>query len=247
MSGMLSRLLAGTRGAAVLVALATLAACRAAPDATQAPAEQTQPAPTDSSGFPQARKVVIAFLGDSLTAGQGLPSLQSFPAKIEELFHTEGYNEIEVLNGGVSGDTSAGGRQRVEQLLVPDLPRIVVVALGANDALRGLSTTMTRDNLAAIIEILRARGIAVVLAGMLAPPNYGEDYQANFRALFAQLARDYRGQISYVPFLLEGVAGVPALNQPDGIHPNAEGAKIIAQHLYPTLRDIVDQSPQPAQ
>jgi len=229
--------------ATVLTAAAFLGACRASVDDNS----QSQQAPVvGENGLPQPRKIIIAFLGDSITAGLGLTSLQAYPAQIEQLFHAEGYQDVEVMNAGVTGDTTAGGRQRLEQLYSPEI-RILVVALGGNDALRGLSTTQTRDNLAAIIDAAREHGLAVLLAGMQAPTNYGEDYQLNFRSVFSQLARDYRRQISYVPFLLEGVAGLPALNQEDGIHPNAEGQKIIAQHLYPSLRDLVDQVPQPAQ
>jgi acyl-CoA thioesterase I len=192
----------------------------------------------------ESRKSVIAFLGDSLTAGLGLTEAQSFPAQIQSLFRGEGYAEVEVLNAGVSGDTTAGGQRRVESVLATNV-RILVVALGGNDALRGLSASQTRENLVSILDTALARGVRVLLAGMEAPTNLGDDYRTGFRATFAGLARDYRGRISYVPFLLEGVAANPELNQADGIHPNERGAKIIAEHLYPLLRDMVDQLPSP--
>ncbi|MEO7191017.1 MAG: arylesterase [Vicinamibacterales bacterium] len=226
--------------AVVVATICSAAACRR--DSPPVP-RQTESIP-DPGQLPADAKKVIVFLGDSVTVGYGLTLTQAFPLRIQDMFHAEGYNEIEVLNAGATGDTTAGALRRVEQLIEPNV-KILVVALGGNDALRGLSTTQTRENVKAIIEGAQARGVAVMLAGMEAPPNLGEDYQAAFRAAFAQLARDYRGSISYMPFLLEGVAGNPSLNQADGIHPNEQGARIIADHLYPRLRDMVDQLPQP--
>jgi len=198
-------------------------------------------APSTASGkVSQSTAFTIAFLGDSLTAGLGLTSQQAYPALLEQMFDAEGYDKIEVINAGVSGDTTAGGLRRVEQTLESNV-RILVIALGANDALRGLTTQQTHDNLKGIIEVARAKNVAVLLTGMEAPPNLGNDYRDAFRAIYMTLLREYSGSIAYVPFLLEGVAGNPALNQDDGIHPTAEGQKIIAQLLYPKLRDIVDQ------
>ena len=190
-----------------------------------------------AAGDPRAFK--IAILGDSLTAGLGLLSEQAYPALIQKLFDAEGYDEVEIINGGISGDTTAGGLRRVEGLLEPGV-RVLVVALGGNDALRGLTTRETHDNLAKIIEVGRAKRVQILLCGMEAPTNLGEDYRANFRDLFIQLVRENSGAINFVPFLLEGVAANPALNQPDGIHPNVDGMKIIANALYPRLRTIVD-------
>lgn len=194
------------------------------------------PAGPPPASDPRAFK--IAFLGDSLTAGLGLLSEQAYPAEIERLFAGEGYDSVEVINAGISGDTTAGGARRVEGVLEPGV-RVIVVALGGNDALRGLTTKDTQDNVAKIIQTAKARGVQVLLAGMEAPTNLGEDYRKNFREVFTQLARE-PGVVNFVPFLLEGVAGNPALNLSDGIHPNAEGAKIIAQLLYPRLRTMVD-------
>jgi acyl-CoA thioesterase-1 len=184
--------------------------------------------------------VRIVFLGDSLTAGFGLLTDQAYPALIEGMFHAEGYNEVEILNAGMTADTTAGGLRRLDQLLEPDV-KILVVALGGNDALRGLTPAETHDNLARILDTALSKDVAVLLAGMQAPPNLGVDYQEAFGAAFGQLAQEYKDRIAYVPFLLEGVAGNASLNQNDGIHPNPAGAKIVAETLYPKLRIFVDQ------
>ena len=221
-----------------LVLVLALAACgRPAPEQTidQAVASPRQPG--------EAVTPVVVCLGDSLTAGLGLLAEQAYPHVLEQMFAGEGYT-VDVLNAGVSGDTSAGGLRRVEGLLQPAVA-VLVVALGANDALRGLKPSDTYDNLAGIIEAAAAEGIPVLLAGMEAPPNLGEDYRDAFRDVFLQLARDYRDVVIWVPFLLEGVAGLPEMNQADGAHPNETGARVIAQLLYPKLRTVIDQLPQP--
>jgi len=195
------------------------------------------PIAAPSSG-PQRFKIV--FLGDSLTAGLGLLSEQAFPELIQTKFAGEGYSLVDCINAGISGDTTAGGLRRVDDVLDPDV-RILFVGLGGNDALRGLTTGQTHDNLAAILDAAQAKGVGVMLAGMEAPTNLGKDYQDAFHALYIQLAQQYKGRVAFVPFLLEGVAGNPALNQADGIHPNEHGAQIIADALYPRLRTLVDQ------
>ncbi len=205
--------------------------------------QQTIDQAVQAPGTPvEAPKPVIVCLGDSLTAGLGLLAEQAYPQIIERKFAAEGY-DVEVLNAGVSGDTSAGGLRRIESLLGPEVAALVL-ALGGNDALRGLSAAQTFDNLAAIIEAAAAEGIPVVLAGMEAPPNLGEDYHKSFREAYIRLARDYRDAVVWVPFLLEGVAGQPHLNQADGIHPNEKGAQIMADLLYPKLRLLIDRLPQ---
>jgi acyl-CoA thioesterase-1 len=181
----------------------------------------------------------IMFLGDSLTSGFGLLSAQAFPAQIQEMFANEGFSGVETINAGLSGDTTAGGLRRIQRQLDPSV-RIVVVALGGNDALRGLTIAETKENLRQIIEFARGQGIQVVLCGMQAPTNLGEDYQTAFKDLYFDLLRMYQRQIVYVPFLLEGVAGHPELNQDDGIHPNEAGAKMIAELLFPQLRSLVE-------
>jgi acyl-CoA thioesterase-1 len=227
--------------AVLMTVLAVVGGCtRGAP----APANAERPSPI---AVPEAvpgadtseANVEIAFLGDSLTAGLGLLADQAYPNQLKEMFHAEGYPEVEVLNGGISGDTTAGGVRRVEQLLNANT-RILVVALGGNDALRGLTVKQTHDNLASILDKAIERRIPVLLAGMLAPTNLGEDYQKGFQNAFLQLSREYKNDLVFVPFLLEGVAGDPALNQSDGIHPNAQGARVIAERLFPELRRLVD-------
>jgi acyl-CoA thioesterase I len=181
----------------------------------------------------------IVFLGDSLTAGLGLLSEQAFPALIEKHFAEEGYT-VEAINAGISGDTTAGGLRRVGQLLTPGV-RVLVLGLGANDALRGLTVQQTHDNLADIIRAADSKGVSVVLCGMEAPTNYGEDYRSKFREVYIRLGLEFRRlQIMSIPFLLEGVAGIPSLNQQDGVHPNEKGSQIIADNLYPKLRAVVD-------
>lgn len=233
-----------TRRVMLVLMAAALAGCSfrnvgcGVPKSEEAAAGEAAPAgrpavAADSGAFK------IAFLGDSLTAGLGLLSEQAYPAQIQKLFEAEGYDRVEILNGGVSGDTTAGGLRRVDGLLEPGV-RVVVLALGGNDALRGLTTRETHDNLAQIIQVARGKGVQVLLCGMEAPTNLGDDYRTNFRDVFTQLVRENGGAVQFVPFLLEGVAAQPALNQADGIHPNAEGAKVIAQLLYPKLRTLVD-------
>lgn len=176
------------------------------------------------------------FLGDSLTAGLGLDTDQSFPSLIGKKLKDKGL-DYEVVNAGVSGDTSAGGLRRLDWSLEGDV-RVLIVALGANDGLRGLSTAELKNNLAAVIKAAKAKGITVILAGMEAPPNFGEDYTKAFRAVYADLAKEYH--VTQIPFLLQGVAGDPSLNQADGIHPNIRGAQIVADlvwaELEPALR-----------
>jgi acyl-CoA thioesterase-1 len=182
--------------------------------------------------------ITIAFLGDSLTEGLGLLMNEAYPVLIQNKFQAAGYTNVEIVNGGVSGDTTAGGLRRVDDLLTSDV-KILVVALGGNDALRGLPVDETRNNLAKIVDAALAKGVRVLLAGMEVPPNLGEDYQLAFRQAFLQAALKSR-DIVFVPFLLEGVAAKPELNQADGIHPNKQGAAIIADNLYPKLKTMVD-------
>jgi acyl-CoA thioesterase-1 len=230
----------------VLLAAVLVSACTQPGSSSQAGRQADEgPAYDEPDRAPASTRTVIAFLGDSLTAGLGLLSTQAYPSLIGDMFLAEGYHEVEILNGGVSGDTTAGAARRVEQLLSPDV-RILVVALGGNDALRGLTVAQTRENLELIVEQAFASGAEVLLAGMQAPTNLGEDYQAAFQETFHGLARDYGRRITSVPFLLEGVAAQPQLNQADGIHPNEQGARVIAEHIYPRLRDMVDALPSAA-
>jgi acyl-CoA thioesterase-1 len=200
-------------------------------DATASVRTTAAAAPVDA---PRPR---IVFLGDSLTAGLGLPREQSVPSLIQARLDAEGY-AYEVINAGVSGDTSAGGLRRLDWALDGDV-EILVVELGANDGLRGLPADQMQDNLDEIISRAKARGITVVLTGMEAPPNYGPVYTAQFRAVFRDLADDH--DVVFVPFFLEGVAGIAALNNSDGIHPNAEGAKVIEQTMWRALEPELDR------
>lgn len=173
----------------------------------------------------------VAYLGDSLAAGYGLPAEEAFPAVVEVLLRERGL-ELESINAGVSGDTSAGGRNRIGWLL-RQKPDLVVVELGANDGLRGLSPEATEENLRAIIVASLEAGAAVLLTGMKVPPNYGGDYTRRFEETFERLAEEQ--PVGFLPFLLEGVAGDPALNLADGIHPNAEGHRRVAASLAPRV------------
>ena len=175
------------------------------------------------------------FLGDSLTAGYGLAKDQSVPSLIGARLAGLGL-DYEVVNAGVSGDTSAGGLSRLDWSL--DGPvRVLVVELGANDGLRGLPVDAMRNNLDAIIRRALGRGIRVVLTGMEAPPNYGQAYTNEFRAVFRDLAATHG--VTFVPFYLEGVAGNPRLNIADGIHPNPEGARIVEQTIWRALEPLL--------
>jgi len=174
---------------------------------------------------------VILALGDSLTAGYGLTPEQSFPAQLETALTQKGI-AARVLNGGVSGDTSAGGLSRLDWLL-GEKPDLVIVELGANDGLRGLDPAATRGNLDRIAMRIRESGAHILLTGMRAPPNLGSEYGAAFAALYRDIAEKHGA--AYYPFFLEGVAADPALNQEDGIHPTAEGIAVIVENILPVV------------
>ena len=211
--------------------LATVSSCAREPEpiSTSSPAAN-KPAATNVPSKPR-----IVFLGDSLTAGLGLPSDQSYPYLIGKKLKESGY-DYEIVNAGVSGDTSAGGVRRLDWSLEGDV-RALVVALGANDGLRGLPTDEMKKNLELVLDRAKARNIPVVLAGMEAPPNNGPEYTREFRKVYADLANEY--DVRFVPFLLLGVAGNPSLNQGDGIHPNARGAEIVADLVWPELEALL--------
>ena len=183
---------------------------------------------------PAAERVIVV-LGDSLTAGLGVAREEAYPALLEARLRREGY-DYRVVNAGVSGDTSAGGLRRVDWVLRAR-PEIVIVALGANDGLRGLPVDALRDNLERIVRRVRAAGARVLLAGMRVPPNYGDEYARDFAAVFPEVAR--RTGVPLAPFLLDGVAGEARLNQADGIHPTAEGQRLIASRLWSHLRPLL--------
>ena len=181
-------------------------------------------------------KIVVLALGDSLTAGFGVDAEENFPSRLQEKIDNAGLI-CKVVNAGVSGDTTAGGVRRINWLM-KHKPQIVILALGANDGLRGLSTEEMRSNLETMIRISQEHGARVLLAGMKALPNYGEDYILKFESVYPELAKKY--DLPYLPFLLEGVAGVREYTRPDGLHPTGSGYKIIAdlvwQHLQPMLK-----------
>ena len=179
---------------------------------------------------------IVAF-GDSLTAGLGVPTEDAYPEQLARWLRNQGF-AYDVINAGVSGDTSAGGLRRVEWILKSQ-PRVVILELGANDGLRGQPLKDTYENLSAIIERLKAKGVIVVLAGMRIPLNYGDDYTQEFSDLYIRLALHH--SISLIPFLLEDVATHRHLNQGDGIHPNAEGYTIVMQNVWKTLEPILNE------
>jgi len=224
----------------------TLLACNRAatdPDRGALPDTQQTTAPGGSRAEPTATPrqptsslPLLIFLGDSLTAGLGLDPGESFPSLIQARIEREGYR-YRVVNAGVSGDTSAGGLRRLEWAMSDGVPQILVVALGGNDGLRGLSPEQLEENLGAIVTRAQQRRVHVLIAGMEAPPNFGADYTARFRAVFPTVAK--RFAVPLIPFLLAGVAGNPTFNQSDGIHPNPRGAEVVANlvwdALHPTL------------
>ena len=183
-----------------------------------------------------ASSLRIVFLGDSLTAGLGLPREQAVPSLIQERLDAEGY-AYEVVNAGVSGDTAAGGLSRLDWSLEGDVA-ILVIELGANDGLRGLPVSQLKRNLSEIITRAQQRGIAVILTGMEAPPNYGVAYTSEFRRVFRDLADQH--DVAFVPFFLEGVAGIPSLNNSDGMHPNSAGARIVAETVWRTMEPLLE-------
>ncbi len=186
-----------------------------------------------------ADPVRIVALGDSLTAGYGLARSESFPARLEAALKAGGIDAV-VENAGVSGDTSAGGRARLDWALAPGADGeadILIVELGANDGLRGLDPAATEANLDAILQTAKERGLAVLLTGMVAPPNLGRDYTAEFNALYPRLAEKHG--VAFYPFFLDGVAADPKLNQRDGIHPTAEGVEVIVAGILPKVKALI--------
>ena len=186
-----------------------------------------------SAGAAAGPRIVV--LGDSLTAGLGLPLKDAYPTLLQSRITDEGWNYT-IVNAGVSADTSAGGLSRIDWALDGDV-RVLILALGANDGLRGLPPAELAGNLSAIVERAQRRGIAVILAGMEAPPNFGRQYTDEFHGVYTALARKYK--VPLIPFLLAGVAGIASLNQPDGVHPTAEGARIVAGNVWTVLKPVL--------
>jgi acyl-CoA thioesterase-1 len=214
-----------------------LTACRATAPKEASPASPAAPAKPANS-LPK----IIAF-GDSLTAGLGLPESASYPALLQKRLEADGF-AYEVVNAGVSGDTSAGGVRRIDWALDGDGAldgdvKVVILELGANDILRGQSIEALKENLARIIERVKAHGTTVLLAGMEAPTNSGIEYRKAIHEAFTSLSRKYN--LPLIPFFLDGVAGIDSLNQNDGIHPNEEGTKIVTETVYRSLRPLLEK------
>ena len=240
-------------GAVIVTAVVLLAsACGATPEgvgtaapapngdrtaATPSPASAPAPAAdTAAEAAPTPARPRLVVLGDSIAAGYGLRREESFPARLQERIDREGLG-FEVVNAGVSGDTSAGGLRRLDWALDGDV-RVLVVELGGNDGLRGLPPAELKKNLTAIVRAARERHLAVLLCGMEAPPNAGPAYATAFRDAFSSVAREQ--QVPLVRFVLDKVAGIDALNQEDGIHPNARGARLVADTVWPALQPLLE-------
>lgn len=224
-----------SRAGCALVAIAAVSCACGSPSATSQRPAQVAPV-TNASRPASAGRQRIVILGDSITAGLGLPPGEAYPAVLQQRLNQEGL-AFDVVNAGVSGDTSADGLARLDWALDGDV-RTLVVALGGNDGLRGLPTEQLQRNLGEIISRAQARGIRVLLAGMEAPPNYGRDYIVAFHKVYPALAREYH--VPLVPFLLADVAGDARLNQPDGIHPTAAGARIVAGNVWTVLKSTLE-------
>lgn len=200
--------------------------------------KQGEPEPVEEVGDESSISKTILFFGDSLTAGYGLEdSNDAYPALIQDRIDSLNLNYT-VINSGLSGETTAGGRSRVQWVLNQQVD-VFVLELGGNDGLRGVSLDETRENLQAIIDEVRTKApnAEIILAGMQLPPNLGQDYTSTFRLIFNELAEE--NNIALIPFLLKDVGGIPELNLPDGIHPNEEGQKIVAQNVWEVLEGII--------
>jgi acyl-CoA thioesterase-1 len=186
-----------------------------------------------------AKPIKMVVLGDSLSAGFGLPGPAAFPARLQKALKSNGI-DVDMINAGVSGDTSSGGRDRLDWS-VPEGTEAVIVELGANDALRGIDPKITRQALSDIVTRLKSRKIAVLLCGMLAPPNYGSDYAARFNTIYPDLSKSFG--VPLYPFFLEGVAADAKLNQADGLHPTAEGIDVLVKNILPVVQAFLGALP----
>jgi acyl-CoA thioesterase-1 len=231
-----------TRRSLLAFVLATVwiaGGCRkAAPPEPAAAGPRSAPSPATPADpdAPPPRPRVVAF-GDSLTIGLGLLEQEAYPALLQRKIDEAGY-QFEVVNAGVSGDTSAGALRRLDWALEGDV-KVLIVAFGGNDGLRGLPVSQMKENLATIIDKARERNVVVILAGMEAPPNFGQEYATQFRQAFQEVALKKR--VLFLPFLLNNVAGKPELNQADGIHPNQQGTRIVADNVWTLLEPLLDQ------
>jgi acyl-CoA thioesterase I len=201
----------------------------------QAPAQQ----PAQGPAVAGTKPIKLVVLGDSLSAGLGLSASSAFPERLQKALKAKGI-EVDMANAGVSGDTSSGGRDRLDWS-VPDGTEAVILELGANDALRGIDPKLTFSALSDILTRLKARGIAVLLCGMVAPPNYGSDYSARFNAIYPELAKSFA--VPLYPFFLDGVAADAKLNQADGMHPTSEGVDIMVKNILPSVEALLGAIP----
>jgi acyl-CoA thioesterase-1 len=221
----------------LLFLAATLSACGSSTSNTSNTRIAAASTPVPSATPEQTLPKIVAF-GDSLTAGYGLSPKESYPALLQQKLDADGF-KYEVVNAGVSGDTSAGGLRRIDWTLDAGEVRFVVIELGANDFLRGQPVAVTKKNIAGIIERARSRGAQVLLAGMYTTTDAGRDYEEQIHEAFQSLAKEY--DVTLIPFFLEGVAGRDELNQDDRIHPNAEGTKIVADTVYKYLKPLLEK------
>jgi len=207
----------------------------AAPSGSSTSADSAATPPPSSTATDDAIRVLV--LGNSIAAGSGVDPEEAFPARLQERVDSLGWN-VNIVNGGVSGETTAGGLRRLDWLLRQPVD-VLIVELGGNDGLRGTDLDATRENLQAIIDKARAEypNVRIVLAGMQLPPNLGPDYTQRFRALYPDLAK--ANDVGLIPFLLEDVGGVDSLMQSDGIHPTAEGQRIVADNVWETLKPVL--------
>ncbi len=197
----------------------------------------TTPAPATISTSADDLPAIVAF-GDSLTAGYGLSDEQSYTTLLQRKLD-ENSQRYRVINAGVSGDTSAGGARRIDWALQSGNVKVLILELGGNDGLRGLPVADMKKNLEQVIQRAQSAGVTVILAGMEAPPNFGAEYTRDFRQAFRDLAKEYK--TPFIPFVLEGIGGNPRLNQPDGIHPNAEGEKVMTETVWRALEPLLNQ------
>jgi acyl-CoA thioesterase I len=221
----------------LILAALLLAACGGGPRDPSPAEAKTAPAPASSSAPAETVPKIVAF-GDSLTAGYGLQPQESYPALLQKMIDADGF-KYEVVNAGVSGDTSAGGVRRIDWSLDAGGVRFVILELGANDFLRGQPVSETKKNLSDIIKRAKSRGAVVLLAGMLTTTNTGRDYEVEISDAFKSLADEH--DVVLIPFFLEGVAGIDKYNQQDRVHPNAEGTRLVAATVYRHLKPLLEK------
>ncbi len=224
----------------MILAASLLAACGGSRETSSTTPTQTAQTPAASQTPAETVPKIVAF-GDSLTAGYGLEPRQSYPALLQKMIDADGF-KYEVVNAGVSGDTSAGGVRRIDWSLDAGNVRFVILELGANDFLRLQPVAETKKNLARIIERSKERGARVLLAGIYTTTNAGAEYQRQIHEAFESLAKEHG--VPLIPFFLEGVAGRAELNLDDGVHPNAEGTKVVAATVYKYLKPMLDEEPK---